>query len=93
MRRSDASEPFHRALDFYHWPQWRDTAGESRKVFSERLKNWVGKRYMRGDLNGRKTQKKKDHITSFIRGVISESVALGMRKRDSFAFPNSSRNE
>ena len=50
VRRSDASEPFHRALDFYHWPQWRDTAGESRKVFSERLKNWVGKRYVRCNL-------------------------------------------
>ena len=50
VRRSDASEPFHRALDFYHWPQWRDTAGESRKVCSERLKNWVGKRYERCDL-------------------------------------------
>ena len=50
VRRSDASEPFHRALDFYHWPQWRDTAGESRKVFSERLKNWVGKRYERCNL-------------------------------------------
>ena len=50
VRRSDASEPFHRALNFYHWPQWRDTAGEIRKVFSERLKNWVGKRYVRCDL-------------------------------------------
>ena len=53
VRRSDASEPFHRALDFYHWPQWRDTAGEIRKVFSERLKNWVGKRYERCDLKNR----------------------------------------
>ena len=58
VRRSDASEPFHRALNFYHWPQWRDTAGESRKVFSERLKNWVGKRYERCDLK----------TASFLRG-------------------------
>ena len=42
---------------------------------------------LRDRFNGRKTQKKKDHITSFIRGIIQRSVALGKRGRVGLIHP------